>query len=335
MHKTPLPATTFMIDDSNEPLDSGRPVRAEARDAELLDAYSQAVVNVVEKVSPAVISVTGRRDDPQPGSGSGFLIAPDGYAVTNSHVVAGRSRLIAETTESDRVDAQVVGDDPATDLAVLRLAARDLPFAEIGDSQALRVGQLVIAMGSPLGLHATISTGVVSALGRSMRGQDGRLIENIVQHSAPINPGNSGGPLVDSRGRVVGVNTAIIALAQGLGFAVPGNTARWVVSEMLAHGKVRRRQLGIVATVQHLSRRTVRELDLVSEQGVEVVEVADGSAADHAGLRPGDVIVALNDRVVSSVDDVHRLLAQFPIAAPLELTVIRNGQTRLIEIPRS
>jgi len=329
-----FPAAEISSSESNNPLSGGGPpVRADIRDAELLDAYSQAVVNVVEQVSPAVVSVTGRQDEPQPGSGSGFVIAPDGYALTNSHVVAGRSRLMAETADGDRVDAEVIGDDPATDLAVLRLAARDLPYAEIGDSQALRVGQLVIAMGSPLGLHATVSTGVVSAVGRSMRGRDGRLIENIVQHSAPINPGNSGGPLVDSRGRVVGVNTAIIAMAQGLGFAVPGNTARWVLSEVLSHGKVRRRQLGIVATVHNLSRRMVRELDLVSDQVVEVVEVVDGSPADAAGIRPGDVIVALNDRVVGSVDDVHRLLAVFPIAAPLELTVIRNGRTRQMQIP--
>jgi S1-C subfamily serine protease len=321
------------IDDSSDAANSaGQPVRPDARDAELLDAYSQAVVNVVEKVSPAVISVTGRRDDAQAGSGSGFVIAPDGYAVTNSHVVAGRSRLIAETTENDRVDAEVIGDDPATDLALVRLASRDLPYAEIGDSDALRVGQLVIAMGSPLGLHATISTGVVSAVGRSMRGQNGRLIENIVQHSAPINPGNSGGPLVDSRGRVVGVNTAIVAFAQGLGFAVPGNTARWVVSEVLAHGKVRRRQLGIVATVRNVPHRLVRELDLLSDQAVEVVEVVENSPADAADIRPGDLIVALNDRVVSSVDDLHRLLALFPIAAPLELTLVRNGGKRHIPI---
>jgi S1-C subfamily serine protease len=245
--------------------------------------------------------------------------------VTNSHVVAGRTRLIAETTENDRVDAEVIGDDPATDLALLRLASRDLPYAEIGDSEALRVGQLVIAMGSPMGLHATISTGVVSALGRSMRGQNGRLIENIVQHSAPINPGNSGGPLVDSRGRIVGVNTAIVAFAQGLGFAVPSNTARWVVSEVLTHGKIRRRQLGIVATVRSLPRRLVRELDLLADQAVQVVEVVDNSPAGAAGIRPGDLIVALNDRVVASVDDLHRLLAMFPTATPLELSVVRGG----------
>jgi S1-C subfamily serine protease len=322
---------------SNDPADHlseghPQPSPRNIRDAELLDAYSEAVVAVVEKVSPAVISVTGRRDDRPAGSGSGFVIAPDGYAVTNSHVVAGRTRLSAETIDHDRMDAEVVGDDPATDLAVLRLTARDLPFAEIGESQALRAGQLVIAMGSPLGLHTTISTGVVSALGRSMRGQDGRLIENIIQHSAPINPGNSGGPLVDSRGRIVGVNTAIIAFAQGLGFAVPSDTARWVVSEVLQHGRVRRRQLGIRATVRTMPRRLVRQYDLLSDQVVEVVEVVAGGIADLAGMRNGDLIVAIHDRVVASVDDIHRLLTSFPIGVSLEITCIRNGEKRTVHI---
>jgi S1-C subfamily serine protease len=321
-------------DQGSSPAESqGKPVRPGARDAELLDAYSQAVVNVVEKVSPAVISVQGRKDEKQAGSGSGFVITPDGYAVTNSHVVGGRPRLLAETTDGDHIHVDVIGDDPATDLALLRLASRDLPYAEIGDSGALRVGQLVIAMGSPMGLHATISTGVVSALGRSMRGRDGRLIENIVQHSAPINPGNSGGPMVDSRGRVGGVNTAIIAFAQGLGFAVPGNTARWVVSEVLQHGKVRRRQLGIVATLRKLPRHLVHDLDLLSDAVVEVVEVTDGSLAKVAGIEAQDLIIAINDRVVASVDDVHRILAAIPITMPLDVTCVRDGRKRLVEIP--
>jgi S1-C subfamily serine protease len=302
-----------------------------ADDADLLDAYSRAVIGVVEKVSPAVISLSGQRGD-RGGSGTGFLITPDGYAVTNSHVVGGREKLLAETIEGDRVDATVIGDDPATDLALLRLAARELPFAEMGDSASLRVGQLVIAIGSPLGLHATVSTGVVSALGRSMRGREGRLMENIVQHSAPINPGNSGGPLVDSRGRVVGVNTAIIAMAQGLGFAAPSNTAQWVVGEILAHGKVRRRRLGIVATATALPRALVRELDLVSDQAVEIVDIEPRSAAAQAGLRSGDLIVAVQDRLVTGVDDIHRLLAQVPQEQALTVTIVRNEAKRELQI---
>src|SRR5262245_13018958 len=210
------------------------------RDAELLDAYSQAVMGVVGRVGPAVISVAGHPADNRPGQGSGFVITPDGFALTNSHVVHGRHRLRATTEEGDALDARLVGDDPSTDLALIRLAARDLPHAELGDSDGLRVGQLVIAMGNPFGFRSTVSTGVISALGRAMRSQQGRLIENIVQHTAPLNPGNSGGPLVDSKSRVVGINTAVIAMAQGLGFAVPATTARWVVGELLAHGRVRR-----------------------------------------------------------------------------------------------
>ena len=206
-------------------------------DTDLLDAYSQAVIRVVEAVSPAVIGLAAGEGG-RSGSGSGFLVTADGYALTNSHVAGGRAKLVATTADGDRLNAQVIGDDPATDLALVRLAARDLPFAPLGDSDALRVGQLLIAIGSPFGFQSTVSTGVVSALNRTMRGEEGRLIENIIQHSAPLNPGNSGGPLVDSRGHVVGVNTAIIAMAQGLGFAVPANTARWVISELLSHGRV-------------------------------------------------------------------------------------------------
>ena len=311
---------------------SPQPNRVGGGDADVLDAYSQAVVSVVERVSPAVISVTGRGDEARHGSGSGFLITPDGFAITNSHVVAGRRKLIAETGEGDRVDATVVGNDPATDVALLRLAASDLPSAEVGDSTALRVGQLVIAMGSPLGLHSTVSTGVVSALGRSMRGQDGRLIENVIQHAAPINPGNSGGPLLDSRGRVIGVNTAIIAFAQGLGFAVPSATAQWVATELLQHGTVRRRQLGVTATTRQLSRAIIRELDLLADQAVEVIDVARGSAADRSGIQPGDLIVAVNDRIVSTVDDLHRVLTLASAEVELELTIARNNQRMTVKL---
>lgn len=296
--------------------------KSSLRDTQLLDAYSEAVVSVVDTVSPAVVSLTGEGN----GSGSGFLITPDGYAITNSHVLAGRQSLTAETNDGDRVAADLIGDDPATDLALLKLAARDLPYAEVGDSNSLRVGQLTIAIGSPLGLHSTVSTGVISAIGRSLRSQDGRLIESIVQHTAPINPGNSGGPLVDSRGRVVGINTAIIAMAQGLGFAVPSATAQWVTTEILTHGKVRRRQLGIVATTHHLPKAFIRQLDLLADQAVQVIELAPDGLAKRSGICPGDLIVSINDRIVTNVDDVHRLLTQWPQDMPLRLTVIRNEQ---------
>jgi S1-C subfamily serine protease len=307
--------------------------RPPAGDADLLDAYSQAVIHVVETVAPAVISVSGREAGGRGGAGSGFIVTPDGYALTNSHVVNDRPQLTAETSDGDQLQTELVGDDPATDLAVVRLAASGLPYAQLGDSDALRVGQLVIAMGSPLGLQSTVSTGVVSALGRSMRARDGRLIENIVQHAAPINPGNSGGPLVDSRGLVVGINTAIIALAQGIGFAIPSNTSQWVLQEVLSHGRVRRRQLGIVAQTTRLPRAVVQRLDLLTDQGVEVREVAPRSIADLVGIRPDDVVVALEGRVITSIDDLHRLLMTLPADKGFEVSLVRGEALRTIHVP--
>ena len=297
-----------------------QPNRPDANDAELLDAYSEAVIGVVDSVSPAVVSVRDGR-----GGGSGFLIGPDGYAITNSHVVGGRRQLKTETSEGDVVDAHVIGDDPATDLALLKLGSHDLPFAEMGDSDAIRVGQLTIAIGSPLGLHSTVSAGIVSASGRSLRGRDGQLIENIVQHTAPINPGNSGGPLVDSRGRVVGVNTAIIAMAQGLGFAVPSNTAKWVTAEFLSHGRVRRKRLGIAAMTVRLRRDVAREFDLLNDFAVEATEVADESVAARYGMKAGDVIVSISGRLVSSVDDIHRILTGWPEGVALQVSILRDN----------
>jgi S1-C subfamily serine protease len=245
--------------------------------------------------------------------------------------VHGRRSLRAVTPDGDTLDADLVGDDPATDLALLRMAARDLPFAALGDSESLQVGQLVIAMGNPLGFQSTVSTGVISALGRAMRGEGGRRIDNIVQHTAPLNPGNSGGPLLDSRGRVVGINTAIIAMAQGLGFAIPSKTAQWVVSELLTHGRVRRLSLGISATVIPLPRRLIREHDLLSDRAVEVVEVMPGGAAHAAGLMPGDLLLAVNGRIVTDVDDLHQILAGFHTEHQFAVSILR--EERLLEIP--
>jgi S1-C subfamily serine protease len=294
-------------------------------DGDLLDAYSQAVIRVVDTVAPAVVGLTASQEG-KGGSGSGFLVTPDGYALTNSHVVAGAGRLRSTTADGDRLDAEVVGDDPDTDLALIRLAARDLPFALLGNSDALRVGQLLIAMGSPFGFQSTVSTGVLSALNRTMRGEQGRLIENIIQHSAPLNPGNSGGPLVDSRGRVVGINTAIVAWAQGLGFAVPANTAKWVIGELVAHGRVRRPHLGITGTLVPIPRRLVVELDLLNDRAIEVVGVEAGGPAATAGARPGDLIVAIGGRVVTSIDDLHRLLSSSASERRVPLTIVRAGR---------
>jgi S1-C subfamily serine protease len=268
--------------------------------------------------------------------------------VTNSHVVGGRKKLTGITAEGDRLDAEVVGDDPATDLALLKLAASELPYAtlagaksaeqrgskaarsdreERGGAAAVRVGQLVVAVGNPFGLQSTVSTGVVSALGRSLRGRDGRLIEEVVQHTAPLNPGNSGGPLVDARGAVVGINTAVIAWSQGVGFAVPVTTARWVISELVEHGRVRRAYLGIGVANVPVASSLARELDLLNESGVEVTMVQSGSPADRAGVREGDVIVGAEGRIVESADDLHRVLARAG-AGTLSVTVVR-GERKL------
>lgn len=317
---------------SGEPESTSAPRPATPGDAELLDAYSQAVIGVVQQIGPAVISVGGRRStEPSGGMGSGFLITPDGYALTNSHVVGGRSRLGAKTQEGDLLNAEVIGDDPATDTALIRLAARDLPHATLGDSEALQVGQLVIAMGNPLGFQSTVSTGVVSALGRAMRSGEGRLIDDIIQHTAPLNPGNSGGPLVDSRGRVVGINTAIIAMAQGLGFAVPGNTARWVLGELIAHGRVRRLSFGLSAEQVPVPRRLAREADLLNDRAVRVVATAAGGPAEAAGLEAGDLIVTADGRIVAGVDDLHRVLARRPTDQAVTLGIVRAG--RLFDVP--
>ena len=291
-----------------------------------LDAYSHAVVSVVDDVGPAVIGVAGEGR----GSGSGFIITPDGYALTNSHVVHGRTRLFATTRDGDRIDARLIGDDPATDLALIRLVSRDLPHTQLGDSDSLRAGQLVIAIGNPFGFQSTVSAGVVSATGRAMRSEQGRLIENIIQHTAPLNPGNSGGPLADWKNRIVGINTAIIPMAQGIGFSVPSNTAKWVIGELMAHGAVRRPYLGIAATVVPVPRRLTRELDILNEQGVGVASLeADGPAA-RAGIRTGDVIVSVNGRLVSSVDDIHKLLSKPLTEKTVGISILRDD--RLLEM---
>ncbi len=314
-------------DDSPRDPDLGRPSArsSNSRDGELLDAYSRAVIGVVEAIGPAVVAVGRGRGQESGGVGSGVLISPEGHALTNSHVVGGQRRVLVTTYDGDALEAEVAGDDPATDLALLRVNARELPHASLGESAALRVGQIVVAVGNPFGFQSTVTTGVVSAQGRSLRSQQGRLIENVVQHTAPLNPGNSGGPLVDSLGRVVGINTAIIALAQGLGFAVPADTARWVVGEVLAHGSVRRPRLGLSLTMRPMTRERARRLDLLVETAVEVGAVERAGAADRAGVKSGDLIVAIDGRIVASLDDVHRLLLRARGGA-VTLTIVRGSR---------
>jgi S1-C subfamily serine protease len=228
--------------------------------------------------------------------------------------------------------ATLIGNDPPTDLAVIQVDASVLPYAVIGDSDTLHVGQVVIAIGNPLGFDSTVSTGVISALGRSLRSQDGRLIENIIQHTAPLNPGNSGGPLVNSRGQVVGINTAIIAMAQGIGFSIPSNTANRVVSQLLLHGKVQRGYLGIVAGTRRLDRRLVRFLNLADEMAIEVVSVSPDGPGGQAGIEPGDLLVAIGDRKLTTVDDLHRFLTEWPVGKPVKLTIVRGKEKMQVEV---
>ncbi len=302
---------------------------ADTSDVELLDAYSRAVVTVAEAVGPAVVSigvekpVPGRRME-MAGAGSGLIIAPDGYILTNSHVVHGAKKLEVALTNGDSFAATLIGEDPASDLAVIRVNASDLPYGMLGDSDSLRVGQLVIAIGNPLGFQSTVSTGVISALGRTMRSQSGRLIENIIQTDVPLNPGNSGGPLVDSRGKVIGINTAIIAIAQGISFSIPINTAKWVVPQLLTQGRVRRSYLGIVGNQRPLDRRLARFHELASKNVVEVMSVEPDGPAAQAGLIKGDLVVAINENDIAGVDDLHRFLSKWPVGDPVTLTVVRG-----------
>ena len=306
-------------------------------DMDFLDAYSRAVVSVVDVIGPAVVSIsTGRetaRDEYEPlGAGSGFVIAPDGYILTNSHVVAGAKKIEAAFIDGRRLAATLVGLDTSTDLALLRVVASGLPFATIGDSADLRVGQLVIASGNPLGFQSTVSTGVISALGRTLRSQEGRLIENVIQHTAPLNPGYSGGPLLDSRGRVIGVNTAIIASAQGIGFAIPASTAKWVVSQLITRGKVQRGYLGIGGRRFTLDRRIVRFFKLPTDHAVEIDSTVPQGPARVAGIVRGDLIVALNGRPVGSLDDIYHVLSEWPIGQPVRVSLVRIKKMIELEV---
>lgn len=315
---------------------------AAGEDLELLDAYSRAVTRVVEDVAPTVVHLSrlergrgaggpSRGDWARAGSGSGVVLTPDGYVLTNAHVVHGAARIEVGLADGRTVPATVVGEDQATDLAVVRAEASGLHTAALGNSERLRVGQLVIAIGNPLGFQATVTAGVVSALGRSLRSENGRLIENIIQTDAARNPGNSGGPLVDTHGRVVGINTAIIQFAQGICFAIPANTAAWVAGELITKGRVRRAYLGISGQAVPLPRAQVLQLRLESGRAVYVREVQEDSPAAHAGLYPGDLLLAIDQRTVETVDDVHRHLTQVPVGARLSLRALRGTQVVELE----
>ena len=290
---------------------------------DLLDAYSRAVVGVVERAGAAVVSLevgSGRGQ----GAGSGFVVTPDGYVMTNSHVVSTAKKIVVRTPSGETTDAQIVGDDPATDLALVRITATSVPYLDVDGSVSPRVGQLAVAIGNPLGFESTVSTGVVSALGRSLRGKGNRLIDGVIQHTAPLNPGNSGGPLLDGSGRVLGVNTAIIARSQGLGFAIAVETAAWVLAQLLAHGRVRRAWLGIGAARRPLDRRLAYHHGL-GQFAVEVQSVEPSSPASRAGLVDGDLLVKFGELEIESIDDLHRALRTWPAGQVGKLGLIRRG----------
>ena len=307
-------------------------------DAVLLDAYSQAVSGAVARVAPAVAHVKveragGRRA--AAGSGSGFIVTPDGYLVTNSHVAGGATALEVTLPDGRIAPATLVGDDADSDLAVLQVHAPDLAWCRFGDSGALAVGQIAIAIGSPYGFQHTVTAGIVSALGRSMRASTGRLLDNILQTDAALNPGNSGGPLVDSGGRVIGVNTAVIMPAQGICFAIAASTAERVCAALIRDGRVRRAWLGLGGQTLALPRRIVRHFDLARESGVRVESIEAGSPAASAGLATGDVIVAVDAAPVASVDDLQRCLGADAIGRTLAVAVVRRDRRLVLSaVPR-
>lgn len=303
-----------------------------ASDASLLDAYSNAVTSAVERIRPSVAHIevhqaAGRSRSGEPrerqGGGSGFVFTPDGLILTNSHVVHEAVRITVRLSDGRHMPATLIGDDPASDLAVIRVDEPGLVAAELGDSQRLRVGQVAIAIGAPYGFQSTVTAGVVSALGRSLRSYSGRLIDDVIQTDASLNPGNSGGPLVDSVGRVIGVNTATILPAQGICFAIGINTAKFVASRLLRDGRIRRSFVGISGQTVPVHRRVVRFYDLPNETGAMVLSVEDNSPAKRGGLRDGDVIVALDGQPVAGVDDLHRLLTEVRVGVSCSLTVLR------------
>ena len=304
------------------------------RDAPLLDAYSRAVVSAVETVAPAVafieVTQTVRRgasaDREAHGSGSGFVFTPDGFILTNSHVVHGASQIKVSFADGRRFDARLVGDDPASDLAVIRIDAPGLAYARLGDSKQIRVGQLAIAIGNPYGFQHTVTAGVVSALGRTLRSRSGRLMDDIVQTDAALNPGNSGGPLVASDGQVIGVNTATILPAQGLCFAIGINTAKFIAGTLIRDGRIRRSYLGIVGQTQPISRALRRYHDLEQDSAVLVISVETGSPAERAGIRARDLLIGCDGSPITGIDDLQKQLTETRIGVPARWEVIRATQ---------
>jgi S1-C subfamily serine protease len=327
----PAARLEFLFSEANSEGASSSNAATRPADTVLLDEYSRAVVGGVERVAPSVVNIevrhraqNQRRDIA--GNGSGFVITPDGFILTNSHVVHGANGITVNLSDGRDYHAQLIGDDPETDLAVIRIHAPQLVHVRLADSESLRVGQLAIAIGNPFGFQASVTAGVISALGRSMYSQSGRLIDNVIQTDAALNPGNSGGPLVNSAGEVIGVNTAMIRPAQGICFAIASNTARLVAGWLIRDGRIRRSYIGVAGQNVPLHRRVVRFYNLPLETGVLVVSVEKASPAERAGLREGDVIVAFNEGPVGTIHDLHQMLVGEQIGVPAKLLIIRHTE---------
>ena len=330
----------LLLDESLSGPEFDRPSIAPPRDdGVLLDEYSRTIVSAADRVGPAVVNIDIKqrldsRRGPREvgGSGSGFVIAPDGFILTNSHVVHDANQIAVSLPDGREYPAQLVGDDPDTDLAVIRIDAPHLAHVRLADSESLRVGQVVIAIGNPLGFQASVTAGVISALGRSMHAQSGRLIDNIIQTDAALNPGNSGGPLVNSAGEVIGVNTAMIRPAQGICFAIASNTAKFVAGWLIRDGKIRRSYIGVAGQNVPLHRRIVRFYNLPLETGVLVVSVEKDSPAQRAGLREGDLIIAFNEQPIGSIHELHKMLMGEQIGVEATLVVIRHTEKLVLTI---
>jgi S1-C subfamily serine protease len=304
--------------------DSASSASAASDDLAAFDAYSRAVIGAVDKVGPAVLHLQVESAKGQGGSGSGVVFTPDGYVLTNSHVIAGAKRIIATFQDGHALSASIVGDDPDTDLAVLRLDGEAAAWARLGSSRDLRVGQLVVAIGNPFGFQCTVTAGVVSALGRSLRSRSGRLIDSVIQTDAALNPGNSGGPLVNSAGEVIGINTAIIAMAQGICFSISADTVEFVAARLIREGRVRRCYIGVAGQNVPIARKVVRFHKLARESGVLAQAVSQDGAASAGGLLSGDIIVELDGHAVGSVDELHRLLIEDRLGVSVPMTVLRR-----------
>jgi S1-C subfamily serine protease len=328
------PALRRILDDSRQ--QSPTTTAVSRRDSELLDAYSEAVSSAAERVSPSVTNIEvfrGQGASATPaGTGTGFVFTPDGFVLTNAHVVGHAQGISVTLLDGRRIDGELIGSDPHSDIAVVRIAAPGLVAATLGDSSRLRVGQVAIAIGSPYGFQCTVTAGVVSALGRSLRSQSGRLIDDVIQTDAALNPGNSGGPLVNSNGEVIGVNTAVILPAQGICFAIGVNTAKYVAARLIRDGRIVRAYVGLAGMTVPLHRRLVRFYRLASETGVMVASIEPGSPADKAGLKERDILVTYGAHQVNAIDDLYRLLSEDQVGQASQLTVIRGTERLTLEI---